>query len=629
MLQSIRDYTHGWIASIIISLLILSFALWGIHSYLMTVGSSNTVAKVNGVEITKGQLAMAYERFRRQLQSEYSANYQLPEREESTLKHQALQTLIDIQVLRQGSLNEDYRITQEQVTSFLRSIPEFQVNGEFSIDRFQQSLATTLFSTGEFLDMLKTTLLIDQPKLGVILTSYALPNEIENSLALVGQQRNIQYVSITQDYFAKQPVSISDQEIQSYYDAHQNDYKTPEQVSISYIEMNVNDLAAKIHPADNVLKDFYNENSNSFAVPAQWQVDELLIPIVSDDEAKQVQSRMNDILNAAKAGKSFADVAKQNSDIKAVEKLQPWATLAQMPAELQKAVSVLTKTGLMSDPITTSKGIVLLKVQGYKEAVVQPYDKVKDKVRDAYTHQQVEEQFGDLREKMANSTFEHSNNLDFTAKQLGLTVQSSGVFTRDKGGKDISQNTKIREAAFSNDVLMQQNNSDIIQLTPESILVLRVKSHVPASLLSVDAVKNQIAAKLKSSRIEEKMKQLAAQIAADLQSGKLSLNDVQTKYNLKWSNSSWIGRHVSKIDQSILDAAFSMPKPENKKDTFAYTKIVNGYAVVALSDVKDGDVNVAKEQYQAYAEQIQASQGMLEYELYKKALENRAKISID
>ena len=163
MLQSIRDHTQGWIAGVIISILILSFALWGIHSYFVGGSVSNNVAEVNGNEITRGQLNLAYERLRRQLQA---SSYEFPSNAETGLKDRALESLINIQVLEQASLKQHYRISPAQVNNFLESMPEFQVDGQFSVSRFQQILATTLYSANDFLDLIRTSLLIDQPQFG-------------------------------------------------------------------------------------------------------------------------------------------------------------------------------------------------------------------------------------------------------------------------------------------------------------------------------------------------------------------------------------------------------------------------------------------------------------------------------
>jgi peptidyl-prolyl cis-trans isomerase D len=392
MLQSIRDHTQGWFAGVIVSLLILSFALWGIHSYFEGAGSSNIVAEVNGAEITKNQLAVAYERMHRQLQMQANSS-ELPERVETNLRQRALKTLIDVEILKQASFAENYRITSGQVDNFLEAMPEFQVNGEFSLVRFQQALSATLFTANDFLDLIQTTLLIDQPRLGVILTSYALPNEILNTIALVGQERKIQYFVIPQSYVAAQSITISDESIQNYYSQHQDEFKTPEQASIDYISLSTKELAEKLQPTDEQLKNFYTENSNSFALPAQWQLDELVIPVAANatkKEFEEANKKLAEVVKAANTGKSFNKLASQFSIEKGDEKLHQWTSIDQLPIELQKAVSNLTQQGQISQPIATNHGLLLLKVINYKEPRVQSFAQVKNKVKEVYVRQKSE-----------------------------------------------------------------------------------------------------------------------------------------------------------------------------------------------------------------------------------------------
>ncbi len=629
MLQSIRDHTHGWIAGVIISLLILSFALWGIHSYLEAGCNNNVIAKVNGVEITRNQLAVAYERLHRQLQIQFGAKYVLPLQAEADLKQRALQTLIDIQVLQQASFKQDYRISSRQVDGFLQSIPEFQVNGEFSIARFQQALTVTMFSANDFLNMIQTSLLIDQPRLGILLTSFALPSEVENIISLVGQERNIQYVVIPQERFTKQPMNITDAAVKAYYAEHQNEFKTPEQVSINYIVLSLKDLSSTIHPTDDALKSFYNDYSNSFASPPEWQLDELVIPLgakATDQEIADAKNKVDAIVKAADAGTSFAELAEKYS-VTRIDKTKSWVPLNQLPVELQKNISSLTKPNQISAPVRiANNGIVIAKVVNYKEPAALPFEKVKDKVKEAYARQQAEERFGDLREKLANATYEHPDSLAEAAKELGLVVKTSALFTREKGDNDITAHVKIREAAFSNDVLNSQNNSDVIQIDPDQVTVIRVKSHVPAALLSQEAVRQKIIDKLSAAVSEEKAQNFAQELQKKLQSGELSSAQVGSQYQLTWVTPGFISRHTAKIDQAVLDTTFEMPKPKNNKPVYAVTKVANGYAIVGLNDIKDGNANSSKEQYQIYAEQVQNSQGLLEYELYKDDLMRRAKI---
>jgi len=632
MLQSIRDHTQGWIAGIIISLLIVSFALWGIHSYFGGAAENPVVAKVNGTEVTKSQLTMTYERMRRQLQAQYSSSYTLPEGAEAGLKQQALQTLIDIQVLLQASIKQDYRISSRQIDNYLESMPEFQVNGHFSLERFEQLLATTMFTANDFLNLIKTSLLIDQPRLGLLLTSFSLPDEVMQGIALVNQEREISYAKLLTQTFLKRQIEISEDKILDYYNSHQGEFQTPEQASIDYVELSAKEIANSFHPTDQILKSFYDENSNAYTHPGQWKLIAVFIPLTKDATAEQLteaHDRISDIAKKISQGDDFATWAQQYPANKKLEELQQgWVTLNKVPAELQKAVLSLTKENAVVGPARFVDGFVLLKATDFKEAEVQPYSQVKDKVKETYIHQMAEEKFADLKEKLANIAYEHPDSLLPAAKLLGIPVKSTELFTKVKGGKDLSSNNKIREAAFSNDVLNLQNNSDVIQLNNDTALVLHIKTHVPATLLSLKAVENQIKDKLKAVAADEMTANLAGEIKQALTEG-TTLEQIARKYDLTWNDVGFIGRHSTKVDSAILNAAFDIPRPKNNV-SYAIVKTQGGYAVIALKAVKDGTVlDKASDQYRIFAEQIQNTQGLLEYELYKQSLFSRAKIVVE
>ena len=535
MLQSIREHTHGWIAGIIVSLLILSFALWGIHSYIGGGANDNIVATVNGVQITKSQLGVEYDRLRRQMQMQGTVNTGLSEQK---LKEQALQTLVNTQVLSQASQSENYFVSTNQIDNFLESMPEFQVDGVFSMARFQQALSTTLFTARDFFDLIKTSLLIDQPRLGLLMTSFSLPNEVDGAIALVEQQRNIRYLVIPKQYFLNKPIVITDEAIRQYYAQHQNDFKSPEQVSIEYITLSLADVVKTIQPSENAMKDYYRENANAFV--------------------------------------------EANSNSKVSKQL--------------------------------------------------PYDSVKAKIKDKLIQQQAEEKFADLREKLANVTYEHPESLVQASKALSLPVQSSGLFSRDSAStkEGVANNSKVRDIAFSNEVLNLQNNSDVIALAPDQVVVIRVKSHQPASLLALDVVKQNIIDRLKQDAIENQLRKMAQNVVAQLQRGSMTADAVASQYHLSWVRSGWVGRHASTVNPAVLDLAFEMPRPKsNNKESYASTKLTEGYAIVALSAIQPGkiDQKANSQQYQAYSDQIQNANGSLEYALYQNSLTERAKIT--
>lgn len=625
MLQSIRDRTHGWIAGIIISLLILSFALWGIHSYIGGSSATTTVAKVNGVEITKGQLGIAYERLRRQLQAQNgSAN--LPSGAEAALKDRALQTLINIQILKQASLDQNYRVSDRQVDSLLESMPEFQVNGQFSIARFQQMLSTALFSAGDFLELIRTSLLIDQPRLGFIFSSFALPNEVNQAVALINQERDIKYTTVPVLHFLNQPITIANDKVDAYYTAHQNEFKTPEQVSLEYLQLSVQDIMSAMHPSDQDLKSFYNENSSAFAEPMQWKLDVILIPLSANASEKEVEAAQSKVSSIK--SENFNSVVSQYPAGKTFEKLQDWNAITTIPQALQKTVMTLTKANQVSAPARIKEGIIVLRAKEVKEPKALPFEKVKDKVKQAYVRQKAEEKFADTRDKLASNTYEHPDSLQSAASALSLPIKTTGSFTKDSGGKDISSNQKVRDAAFSNDVLNLKNNSDLIQLDNDSVVVVRIKQHTPNALLPLKTVEKQIIDKLRAQEADAAAMRLATEIKDKLAKG-ATIDQINVEYHLSWNNTGFIGRHDNKVDTAILNEAFAMPRPENQKLSYSTVKVPSGYAIIALNAVKDGVLSSKPEDVNAFEEQTQSTQGLLEYELYKDSLVKNAKIEIE
>jgi peptidyl-prolyl cis-trans isomerase D len=627
MLQSIRDKTHGWIAGIIISLLILSFALWGIHSYLGGGSVSDVVAKVNGSDINQGQLTVAYERLKRQMElQKANTDLQAPD---TNLKSRALQSLVNLQVLKQASLEQNYRISQSQVENYLEEMPDFKVNGQFSASRFQQILNATLYSTNDFLELVKTTLLIDQPRLGVIFSSFSLPNEVNGSIDLINQERDIRYIMLPMQNFLNQPVTISQDTIQKYYNSHLEDFKKPEQVNVEYIVVSAKEIMNSLHPSDAELKKYYDENADSFNLPAKWKFVSLVIPVASNstpEMLKQAEAKASEIYAKVEQGADLNTIARDYSLSKDSIISHDFITLNAVPAEVQSVLTAITAPQVIK-PIKVNNGFLVIKITDYKKPEPQLFDQVKDQVKEALIVPKAEEQFANVKEKLANITYEHPESLKSAADELGLSIQVSKMFSRDKGDDDISNNSKIRDAAFSSDVLNSKNNSDVIPLSNDEVVVLRIKSHTPSAALPLSDVQNQISEKLKSIEINNRVTQHANEILQKLQTG-ANPDDVVKQYNLVWTNAGWLTRHTTKIDSAILDVAFDLPRPATINKSYALAKVPSGYALVGLISIKNGAL-ARSDDYDAFSEQVQNTQGLLEYELYKQSLMEQAKIVIE
>lgn len=489
MLQSIRDRATGWVAVAICVLLLLSMALLGVRTYINVSGVTNTAAEVNGVTITREALNIALQRLQRQLQA---SSQTLPSGLSQEIKSNVLKTLVNNEVLVQAAVKQGYRVSSAQIEDLIKSMPQFQVKGVFSPERFQEMMNMAWLSPAAFLEQMGRSFVVSQSKRGIYATSLALPDEIRSAMLLSEQQRIFSWALLDARWLASQMKwvpQISGADIEKYYDAHSGDFLAPEQVSLDYVL-----LAEKNLP----------------------KID-------------------------ASSGDSFSR----------------------------------------------------------------------------------------LREKLANLSYEHPDSLDAVVKNLGLTIQSTPLFTKNQGGQDIvSSSEKVREAAFTPDIIDSGSNSDVIDLDPSTSIVFRLKEHLPSRVLPLADVRSKVSDTLNTLAVDKKLRELAAAIVADLQTGKLSLDAASNNYHLTWATQGLVFRNDSKIPPDILNLAFSLPHPSVNKPIFGQNKTDSGYAVISLKDVKESTVSDKSQDFKRMEDTISQSFADLEYDLYQSALVSKAKIKI-
>lgn len=302
MLQQLREHVHGWIAGIIIGLLALTFALWGIESYLNRGAGEAVVAKVNGQEITQSQLNTAYQRLKQSLQQQSATPISLDPDTQSKLRQQALQQLINTEVLSSDAVKNKFRIAPIQLDNLIMQMPAFQVAGRFSAAQFQQVLGILGYSQQQFIEDLQNALLVNQVQVGIQSSAFGLPNEAQQALQLMNQQRDFKYAILPLAKFQKTQ-TVSDAAIQNYYQSHQDEFKTPEKVSIDYLELNVADLAKNLAVSDAQIQQYYQSNSVSFTKNNKLQ------PLA------EVRSTIVDGLKKQQLQQIFSDQSQKLSDL--------------------------------------------------------------------------------------------------------------------------------------------------------------------------------------------------------------------------------------------------------------------------------------------------------------------------
>ncbi len=633
MLQSIRDKSQGWLAWIFVGLIVITFGMWGIHNYLASGVTSNVAAKVNGQEIPVTTLNTAYERLRQQRQIQMGADFSLSQSAEDQLKKQALQQLIVSNLLTHAAISNGFRVTDDQVSEALLRIPVFQIDGQFSRARFEEVLNAMYYTEDQFLSDLRSQMLVNQMQGGYVNSEFATPNEINTAIKFINQKRDISYLIVPTARFTKN-VQVSDADMHTYYQQHQQQFQSPEQVSINYLLLSLPAIKAGLHFDQTKLQQYYEDNIDSYMQPQKWHVAHILAKIPAQATPQQIadaQTKINNIASQLAAGKDFNELAKQYSDdtISAANGgVLDWYSQGTLDPTFEKAVANIQNVGDVSAPIRTRYGFSIIKLLAVQKSQPIPFEQALPQVQNALAQQQAEQIFADESDKLSNLTYANPNSLDVAAKALNLPVQSTGLFSHDGDKTGLTANPKIIAAAYSTDVLGQGNNSDLITIDANTVVVIRIKQHKIASLLPFDEVQSTIKDKIAAQIAEQQAKDLGQTILATLQKIPSSANNIANQNNLSWQTDNNAGRYDSRVDGAILHQAFGMPRPQNNIPSLTGFALPSGdYAVISLNGVNDGVVPAAGNiQLRIFREEIENTLGNIDYQLYVRDLMNHAKI---
>lgn len=623
MLQQIRDKTQGWFTTVIISVICVTFVFWGVHSF-MGGGSDTpfTAAKVNGSVITQSQLTATYNRLKEQQQMQLGANFVLTEALSQKLHQTALEQLISSQALSAAALNDDLRFTFTQIADVIRGISAFQDNGHFSASRFVQAIASLGFTEQGFYDDVRAAMLINQMRVGIVGSNFSMPGEISTALHLINQKRDINYLIFpAKNFLNKTPVNAA--AIQSYYQAHQNQYVTPESVELQYVSLDLNDTIAKMHLSDSEVKAFYDSNQSAYTLPAKWQLQTVFLAVNAPEDKHGIKTM-----------KQVADALKHNQSLASMQAIDPslqiqtsyWLNDKELDPAIQAVVSHLSE-GQVSAPITTRQGLVVVKLISKQKASVQPYGQIKAQVATALAQQQAGQSFAEASDQLSKLTYSNPLSLAEAAKSLGLTIKTTGVLTKDSPKTGIWANSALRDAAFSSDVLAG-NNSALLNISDTQVMVVRLVKHTPAAVLPLKTVSAAIKTTLQQQQAEQASKAQADALVALIRANPHPEAAMKT-HHWQWVTAKAVGRYSSSINGSILNAAFQLARP-SKVPSIKVFRLANGdYAVVQLFTITEAkDSALTSIQQRVMAEQIASGYAQLDYQLYVNSVMTKAHIDV-
>ncbi|MCL1143928.1 SurA N-terminal domain-containing protein [Shewanella gaetbuli] len=579
MLEKIREGSQGVVAKTILILVILSFAFAGVSSYL---GSDTGVpaAVVNGTEISEAELEQAFQNERASLEQQYGEMFEALAADDSymqSIKAGVLDRLIANTLVDQAAIDLGLRVSDEQIKQAIFNEQAFQTDGKFDNERYQAVLRQLNYQPVTFRNMMRVDMTRRQLLNAIVGSEFVLDGEATQLAALQSQTRDISYIAVDSTPFLDS-VEVTDEEAKTYYDNNLSRFNSPELVNLEYVELNVDDIAETITVDDAEVEKDYQDNESQYLTPEKRLAAHIYAASGDDDADK---AKLAEVYARLQAGEDFAELAKTESDdqFSAEQGGQiDWFEQGVMDAAFDQELFSLQK-GAYSNVVKGEFGYHIIKLLDVQPGAIASLDEVKDKIVAQIKAKKALDIFYGLQTQLSDTSYEIPDTLVDTAEAVNKTVQTTGLFTRDNPPAGLDSPNLVK-AAFSDQVLNDGMNSDVIELAPNHVVVVRMKEHQQAGTLGFDKVKTNIISRLKQDKANEKARDKAAGYMADLESGTSDLSaELTSVANLERNNQS--------VDAAITTKAFQMPEPAEGSQSIDTVALGAGYAVVVLNRVNN------------------------------------------
>lgn len=586
MLQNIRDNIQGTVAKVIIAIVIVPFAIFGIESLIGNGGGPAEVARVNGDKITELELQQAIGIQKRQMLAMMGDNVQPELLEDSALRGPALDGLISQHLLQRGAADLKLGIPVPVVDQTIIAMPAFQENNQFSPERYQMLLRNQGYTPAYFKHLLQQELVVNQLHSGVVESDFVTQSELQQVAGLLQQQRSFHYLVIPLAGLADK-VTVADADLQAYYQEHQDKFLREERVKLEYIELQAADYAAPVDAA--AIKAEYEREMAGFSAATERHAAHILIETNDKRSDEQARELADSLAKKVGAGEDFAKLAAQYSDdmgSKGSGGDLGTSTGDAFPPAFEAELAKL-KVGEVSAPVKTEAGYHVIKLIDQQTKERPTFEQRQAEIAQRLQQSEAQPALVKMVEKLRDLVF-NSEGLSAPAQELKLKLHESDWLDR-KTADTLLSNPKIIAAAFSQEVVKEGNNSEVIELSPDHYLVLRAKEYQAAVPRQFAEVSSDIAVVVRQQKAAEEAKRVAQELAQQLQSGEeLEKQAAQRGYVAKTVAKAT--RNSGAATPEILRAAFSMPRAAKGEilPTTAVDLSSGDIALLQLQEVAEG-----------------------------------------
>lgn len=652
MLQSLRDKSTGWVATVILGLLIIPFALFGIDQYGAGGANTATVARISTppsywesaptfwpFSIMHDQTEITTDEFRTRLESERQAARQQQGDAFDAIafdsvenKRQILERMIDERMAAIVARRDGIQISDAMVQREIMSIPAFVgADGKFDANAYRMGLRSLNppQTPAGFEALIRTNLQERILSEQLAQSSFVTPKELDNLLKLSGETRDVALVGVPT---VADTAPVSDAEITKWYNAHKGQLQTPETVNVEYVIIDAAKLPAPAPVSEAEVRKQYDKDIAKYTGNDSREASHILVNLAANADAK-AQAAAKDKIDAiykqvTAAGADFAAIARtqsedtgskaQGGDLGAVTK-------GTMPAAFDQALFAMQAPGI-SAPVKTDFGWHIIQLRTISAGNSQSYEQVRDTIAAELNKANAAKNLNTVTGKVLDAVYNNPTDLAGPAKANGLELLKAGPLSRtDTDG--IFATVGAKREAFKESMIKDKGVGDPIDVSPTQKMLLRVTGHQPAATVPLAQVRNDIITAVRLERSNKVALDKANAILAKVKSGTPLATAAA---GLPMRVLPGVPRDARELDPKMTEAIFSVPGNAKGADAVKVFSLTNGQPMlVEMRKSTPGDISIyTPAQKIQLMQQFGMGRGIEELNTFVRAKRRTAKVQV-
>lgn len=612
MLQDIRDNAQGTIAKIIIAVLIVSLSIWGMDAIVGGFRGEPEVATVNGEDITEREyLRMVQIATQEELREMENPDPTLLD--EDQIRREVLDSMIQAEVLAQDAGAQGLELNNASVDQLIVGMSQFQVNGEFSQQRFTSFVSNLGMSPTEFRELLKRDYISNQIRTAVVRGGIESAESARRLMAIQSQSRDLSLLRLSGDSVADQ-IEITEEEVEQWYEENKSQFMQPESVDVEYVVLSLEDVQDRIEISEDEVRQRYDQMADQLTQEERRSAHILI------EDGDTAEERIESIQKRLEEGDDFAELAREFSDDPlSAEQGGDLGYLREgdLGSAYDDALFSLEE-GEVAGPVESEFGTHFIKLLDTRQGEAPSFEEQAPEIRSQLAEREAGDAFSEKRTELADLAFS-SEDLESPAEQFDLELRTRSGITREDNEAPFDHAGLLRQL-FSSDVLEDGFNTELIDVNQTSAVVARVTDHQPERPRPLTEVADQIRDRLERERTLELLRQEADELLSQLRDGDMA------PQGEGWTEYDDVVRGQSDLAGPVVAEAFSLSAPDEDGFSFGTAEDGSDLVIVALSGVTDGEVEEGNEDVKNMSLFLAQLNGQQEYQAYVRTLRDQAEV---